>query len=60
MFGIGGLIAPIIVYLFEFHSYIAMGVLMIAISPFYHYLPTPEDHHQIELEAKKVGIVGEI
>jgi hypothetical protein len=47
MFGIGGLIGPIVVYLFEFHSYIAMGVLIMAISPFYYYLPTPEDHQKI-------------
>lgn len=41
VFGIGGLIGPILVYIFEIHSFAVMGVMIVLIAPFYWILKTP-------------------
>jgi hypothetical protein len=43
VFGIGGLIGPVIVYIFEDRSFIVIGVLVLLMAPFYYFLPSPED-----------------
>jgi hypothetical protein len=47
VFGIGGLIGPILVYIFEIHSFAVMGVMIVLIAPFYWILKTPEDHKKV-------------
>ncbi len=44
MFGIGGFIGPVIVYVFEENSYIIMGIFVFCIAPCYYFLKTPENH----------------
>lgn len=41
VFGVGGLIGPILVYIFEIHSFAVMGLLIALVSPFYWILKTP-------------------
>jgi fucose permease len=53
LFGIGGLVGPIIVYFFELRSFMVMGVLIVIIAPFYCILQTPEDHKKIEEQMAK-------
>ncbi len=47
VFGIGGLIGPIFVYIFEIYSFLVMGFLIVAVTPLYIKLKTPEDHMKI-------------
>lgn len=60
MFGVGGLIGPILVYFFEVYSFAVMGVLIIAIAPAYYFLKTPEDHNKVEEQVSKEGLLEEI
>lgn len=46
-YGIGGLISPIIIYVFELNSYMIIGTLMLALVPFYLSLNTPEQTNKI-------------
>ena len=43
MFGIGGLIGPFFVYLFETRTYIIMSILLFAVSFVFCKLQTPDD-----------------
>jgi len=40
-YGIGGLISPIIIYVFQLNSYMVIGTLILALVPFYSKLETP-------------------
>lgn len=40
-YGIGGLISPIIIYVFQLNSYMVIGTLILALVPFYSKLKTP-------------------
>lgn len=48
MFGIGGLLGPIFVYIFEIYSFLFMGVIIALITPFYIKLNTPEDRMKVQ------------
>jgi MFS family permease len=41
-FGIGGLIGPYVVYLFEEYSFLVLGAMGIVLIPFYFIFPSPE------------------
>jgi hypothetical protein len=41
MFGVGGLIGPFIVYLFEINSFAIIGVFFALTIPIYYILPPP-------------------
>jgi hypothetical protein len=41
VFGIGGLIGPILVYIFELKSFMIMGFMIAIVTPFYFQLKTP-------------------
>lgn len=41
-YGIGGLISPMLISLFDIESYFIMGVLLGLLSPFYYKLQSPE------------------
>jgi hypothetical protein len=41
VFGIGGLIAPLFVYVFEINSFVIFGVFFLLSLPAYHLLPSP-------------------
>jgi MFS transporter, FHS family, Na+ dependent glucose transporter 1 len=42
LFGIGGLIGPFIIYLFEGQAYGVFGIMVMAVIPFYIKIKTPE------------------
>ena len=52
MFGIGGFIGPLIVYLFEEYSYLFMGFFILGVSPCYYFLKTPEDQKKVIKKVK--------
>lgn len=41
-YGIGGLISPLVIYVFELKSYLFIGILMVLMAPFYWKLQSPE------------------
>jgi hypothetical protein len=41
MFGVGGLVSPLIVLLFEENAYFVIGTLMFVICPAYFFLESP-------------------
>ncbi len=48
VFGIGGLLGPILVFIFEIYSFLFMGIIIALVTPFYIKLKTPEDHMKIQ------------
>jgi hypothetical protein len=40
-YGIGGLIGPVIIYIFELNSYLIVGILIVVMVPFYFKLESP-------------------
>jgi hypothetical protein len=41
VFGIGGLVGPVLVYIFELKSFLIMGIVVAIVTPSYFYLPSP-------------------
>lgn len=41
MFGLGGLVGPIIVYLFEDNAFAVMGIVFLVLLPFFFMLKEP-------------------
>ena len=41
MFGLGGLVGPIIVYLFEDNAFAVMGIVFLVLLPFFFFLKEP-------------------
>jgi FHS family Na+ dependent glucose MFS transporter 1 len=44
VFGLGGLIGPLLVYIFEINTFIVMGLLVALVVPFYIMKPSPENN----------------
>ena len=42
LFGVGGIIGPYLVFLFEDNSYLSFGLISLTLLPFYYFLPSPE------------------
>jgi fucose permease len=42
LFGVGGLIGPLIVYVFETNSFTIIGFIFLSLIPAYYLLPSPE------------------
>ena len=52
-FGIGGLLGPVVVYLFDYNTMTLVGLIMLITVPFYYYLPS------VEMKEKEEGLLDQ-